>query len=40
MVPEIGMKFQDEAEAWTFWNTYGGNIEFEVRKRYANKRKI
>jgi hypothetical protein len=39
MVPEIGMKFQDEAEAWNFWNTYGGNIGFEVRKRYANKRK-
>jgi hypothetical protein len=22
-VPEIGMKFQDEVEAWKFWNTYG-----------------
>lgn len=38
-VPELGMRFQDEDEAWKFWNGYGVNIGFEVRKRYSNKRK-
>ena len=37
--PQLGMKFQSEIEAWNFWNAYARCTGFEVRKRYANKRK-
>jgi zinc finger SWIM domain-containing protein 3 len=38
-VPELCIRLRDENETGNFWNTYGGNIDFEVRKRYSNKRK-
>jgi hypothetical protein len=33
------MEFSTIDEAWMCWISYGGQNGFEVRKRYANKRK-
>ena len=33
------MEFNTVEEAWMFWTSYGGQKEFEVRKRFSNKRK-
>ena len=38
-VPQIGQKFRNLDDAWTFWVDYGGHVGFEVRKRYANESK-
>ena len=38
-VPQIGQKFRNLDDAWTFWVDYGGHAGFEVRKRYANESK-
>jgi len=34
------MEFKTIDEAWMFWISYGGQKGFEVRKRYANKRRM
>nr|AAP55110.2 transposon protein, putative, unclassified, expressed [Oryza sativa Japonica Group] len=39
LLPQVGMEFSSTDEAWMFWNSYGGQKGFEVRKRYTNKRK-
>ena len=39
LLPKVGMEFKTIDEAWMFWISYGGQKGFEVRKRYANKRK-
>ncbi|CAN6360294.1 unnamed protein product, partial [Urochloa humidicola] len=39
VLPQVGMEFNNTNEAWMFWVSYGGKKGFEVRKRYANKRK-
>jgi hypothetical protein len=33
------MEFITAEEVWMFWISYGGKKDFEVRKRYTNKRK-
>ena len=40
LLPQVGMEFNAVDEAWMFWISYGGQKGFEVRKMYANKRKI
>ena len=39
LLSKVGMEFKTIDEAWMFWISYGGQKGFEVRKRYANKRK-
>ena len=39
-LPQVGQKFTDLAEAWSFWVNYGGRAGFEVRKRSSWKSKI
>ena len=39
LLPQVGMEFSSVQEAWMFWISYGGQKGFEVRKRFANKRK-
>jgi zinc finger SWIM domain-containing protein 3 len=34
------MKFNTVAEAWYFWEYYGGRMSFSVRKRYTNTSKF
>jgi hypothetical protein len=34
------MKFNTVADAWDFWEYYGGRMGFSVRKRYTNTSKI
>uniref|UniRef100_K3Z018 FAR1 domain-containing protein n=1 Tax=Setaria italica TaxID=4555 RepID=K3Z018_SETIT len=36
-LPQIGMKFRNLDDAWSFWVNYGGHVGFEVRKRYTNE---
>ncbi|XP_028064304.1 protein FAR1-RELATED SEQUENCE 5-like [Camellia sinensis] len=37
--PKVGMSFDSEQAAYDFYNTYGGNVSFSIRKAYANKNK-
>ena len=39
LLPQVGMEFSTIEEARMFWVTFGGQKGFEVRKKYANKRK-
>ncbi|XP_066346684.1 protein FAR1-RELATED SEQUENCE 5-like isoform X4 [Miscanthus floridulus] len=39
LLPQVGMEFSTIDDAWMYWISYGGQNGFEVRKRYANKRK-
>lgn len=39
-VPQIGMTFSSVTEAQKFWNYYGGQIGFDVRKRFQNTSKL
>ena len=38
--PKVGMEFDTLEAAWMFWKNYGKQMEFSVRKHYANKSKI
>ncbi|KAK1665564.1 hypothetical protein QYE76_053723 [Lolium multiflorum] len=38
--PQLWMKFHTVAEAWDFWEYYGGRMGFSVRRRYTNTSKI
>ncbi|XP_028066897.1 protein FAR1-RELATED SEQUENCE 5-like [Camellia sinensis] len=37
--PKVGMPFDSKQAAYDFYNTYGGNVGFSIRKAYANKNK-
>ena len=39
-VPQVGQKFRNLDDAWSFWVNYGGRAGFEVRKRYINENKF
>ena len=39
LLPQVSMEFSTIEEAGMFWVTFGGQKDFEVRKKYANKRK-
>ena len=39
-VPQVGQKFRNLDDAWSFWVNYGDHAEFEVRKRYTNESKF
>ena len=39
-VPQVGQKFSNLDDAWSFWVNYGGRVGFEVRKRYTNESSI
>jgi zinc finger SWIM domain-containing protein 3 len=32
VIPEVGMAFQSEEDAYEMYNTYAGNIGFIIRK--------
>jgi zinc finger SWIM domain-containing protein 3 len=38
VVPEVGMSFQSENDAYQMYNTYAGNIGFSVRKSDIKRR--
>jgi hypothetical protein len=38
--PQIGQKFRNLDDAWSFWVNYGGRAGFEVRKKYTNESKF
>ena len=38
-LPLIGQKFRNLNDAWCFWVSYGGQVGFEIRKRYTNESK-
>ncbi|XP_059455216.1 protein FAR1-RELATED SEQUENCE 5-like [Corylus avellana] len=38
--PELGIEFDSEQEAYNFYNEYGRNCGFSIRKDWCNKRKI
>ena len=42
VMPQIGMRFRNLDEAWLFCITYGGHVEFYVRKRnkHVSKRMV
>ena len=39
-VPQVGQKFSNLDDDWSFWINYGGRVGFEVRKRYTNESKF
>jgi zinc finger SWIM domain-containing protein 3 len=39
-VSQVGRKFTNLDDAWSFWVNYGGHAGFEVRKRYTNGSKL
>ena len=39
-VPQVGQKFRNLDDAWSFWVNYGGRAGFEVRKRCTNESKF
>ncbi|WVZ77841.1 hypothetical protein U9M48_025656 [Paspalum notatum var. saurae] len=38
IVPEVGMSFESEDEAYEMYNTYAGKVGFSVRKSYQKRR--
>ncbi|KAJ4776516.1 Protein FAR1-RELATED SEQUENCE 5 [Rhynchospora pubera] len=36
-IPQLGMVFETEEQAWQFWNRYAGKIGFSARKSYSHK---
>ncbi|GMY34240.1 protein FAR1-RELATED SEQUENCE 5-like, partial [Fagus crenata] len=38
--PKLGIEFDYEQEAYDFYNEYGRNSRFSIRKEWYNKRKI
>jgi len=39
-MPKLGMEFDSEQEAYDFYNEYGRNYGFSIRKDWCNKRKV
>ena len=39
-IPQLGMEFQTESEAWQFWKNYSWRMGFSVRKRNSNKSRL
>jgi len=39
IIPEVGMTFQSEDEAYNMYNTYAGKVGFSVRKSKTKRRK-
>ncbi len=39
-VPKVGMEFDTLEVAWKYWENYGKQLCFNVRKHYLNKSKI
>ncbi|XP_059654914.1 protein FAR1-RELATED SEQUENCE 5-like [Cornus florida] len=37
--PRIGIKFETKEEAYDFYNSYAGRVDFSIRKEYFNKSK-
>jgi zinc finger SWIM domain-containing protein 3 len=37
-VPEVGMSFESEEEAYDMYNTYAGKIGFSIRKSDTKRR--
>jgi hypothetical protein len=37
-MPQLGMEFQSETEAWTFWNAYAARTRFEVKKEVCKQK--
>ncbi|XP_043717717.1 protein FAR1-RELATED SEQUENCE 5-like [Telopea speciosissima] len=37
--PHIDMQFNSDQEAYDFYNSYGGRLDFSVRREYINKSK-
>ena len=38
--PKLGIEFDSKQEAYDFYNEYGQNFGFSIRKEWYNKRKI
>jgi hypothetical protein len=38
VIPEVGMAFQSEKDAYEMYNTYAGNIGFSIRKSDIKRR--
>ncbi|XP_059436139.1 protein FAR1-RELATED SEQUENCE 5-like [Corylus avellana] len=38
--PKLGIEFGSEQEAYDFYNEYGRNYGFSIRKDWSNKRKV
>jgi zinc finger SWIM domain-containing protein 3 len=38
--PKLGIEFDSKQEAYDFYNEYGRNSGFSIRKEWYNKRKI
>ena len=39
-MPQVGMRFRNQDEAWVFWVAYGGRAGFDVRKRNKHVSKM
>lgn len=39
-IPQLGIEFETEEEAWQFWNRYSGKKGFGARRSYAHKSRV
>ncbi|KAJ3704599.1 hypothetical protein LUZ61_008304 [Rhynchospora tenuis] len=39
-IPQLGMVFETEEQAWQFWNRYAGKMDFSARKSYSHPSRI